>query len=101
MVKEISPQEVAKRVREGKDVSIIDVREDEEVAQGKVPGARHIPLGELEDRYSEIDKSREHVMVCRSGGRSGRACDFLAGKGFNVRNMTGGMLDWKDEIEKG
>jgi rhodanese-related sulfurtransferase len=47
----------------------------------------------------ELDKSKEYTMVCRSGGRSGRAAQFLEGQGFKVINMTGGMLDWDGKTE--
>lgn len=99
-IDEILPDEVAKEMRKGKSMSIIDVREDEEVAQGKIPSARHIPLGQLENRLDEIEKDQEHIMVCRSGSRSGMATNFLKDKGFKVKNMVGGMLEWKDEIER-
>lgn len=99
-VAEILPKEVSEKVRQGKAQSIIDVREHEEVAQGKVPGAYHIPLGELEDRLNEIDSEKEHIMVCRSGSRSEKASEFLQDKGYKVKNMVGGMLNWKDEVEK-
>lgn len=99
-VAEILPKEVSEKVRQGNAHSTIDVREHEEVAQGKIPGAYHIPLGELEDRLKEIDKDKEHFMVCRSGSRSGMAAEFLQDKGYKVKNMVGGMLNWEDEVEK-
>ncbi|WP_028399914.1 rhodanese-like domain-containing protein [Ectobacillus panaciterrae] len=100
MYKEITPDEVEQLVHGKKDVNIIDVREHEEVAQGKIPGAYHIPLGELESRLKEVPEDKEHIMVCRSGARSGRASEFLAERGYNVKNMSGGMLAWKGETEK-
>ena len=99
-VDEILPEEVSKKIDEGKAKSIIDVREHEEVAQGKIPGAYHIPLGELEDRLNEIDSEKEHIMVCRSGSRSGKASEFLQDKGYKVKNMVGGMLNWENEVDK-
>lgn len=99
-MKEITVKELAKKVKNNEEVSIIDVREDEEIAQGKVPGARHIPLGQIPERLDEIAKDKHHFMVCRSGGRSGKACGFLQEQGYNVTNMAGGMLDWEDEVEK-
>ncbi|WP_188455390.1 rhodanese-like domain-containing protein [Virgibacillus oceani] len=99
-MKEITAKELEKKLIDGEKVSIIDVREDEEVAQGKIPGARHIPLGQLTDHLDEIDKNQHHYMVCRSGGRSGSACSFLSKHGYDVINMAGGMLDWEGEIEK-
>jgi rhodanese-related sulfurtransferase len=99
-VKQILPQEVEQLLKEGKKLSIIDVREDEEVALGKIPGARHIPLGQLAKRMNEIEKDMEHIIVCRSGGRSSTACQFLEAYGYRVMNMVGGMLEWTGEVEK-
>ncbi|MCF3943190.1 rhodanese-like domain-containing protein [Oceanobacillus alkalisoli] len=98
-MKEITAKELeTKRIAEEK-LNIIDVREDEEVAMGIIPGAKHIPLGQIPERLDELNKNEHYYMVCRSGGRSGRACDFLIQNGYNVTNMAGGMLDWKGETE--
>ncbi len=99
-MKEITAKEIAAKLKEGKKLHMIDVRENEEVVQGKVPGARHIPLGELPERLNELDKDKQYYMICRSGGRSGKACEFLSEKGYDATNMVGGMLDWEGEIEK-
>ncbi|WP_342513470.1 rhodanese-like domain-containing protein [Sporosarcina sp. FSL K6-1522] len=80
-------------------VHLIDVRETDEVKEGKIPGAMHIPLGLLEFRMHELDKEMEYTMVCRSGGRSGKATQLLASHGFKVVNMAGGMLAWQGPIE--
>ncbi|MGQ4668099.1 rhodanese-like domain-containing protein [Metabacillus halosaccharovorans] len=96
-MKQFTAKEVENMLNQGQNLNIIDVREVEEVEAGKIPGAIHIPLGLLEFRMNELDKSKEYIMVCRSGGRSGRACQFLDSYGFNVINMTGGMLDWEGE----
>lgn len=98
-MKEITAKDLAKKLKNGEKVSIIDVREDEEVAQGKIPGARHISLGEIPEKLNEINKDQHHYMVCRSGGRSGKACAILKEQGYNVTNVAGGMLDWEDEVE--
>lgn len=95
----ISPKELEALLNEGKNVNIIDVREVAEVAAGKIPGAVNIPLGLVEFRMNELDKSKEYIMVCRSGGRSGRATQFLESYGYNVINMTGGMLAWEGTVE--
>lgn len=98
-MKEITPKEVDTLLNDGKTLNIIDVRETDEVAAGKIPGAVNIPLGLVEFRMNELDKSKEYVMVCRSGGRSGRASKFLESRGFDVINMTGGMLAWEGKQE--
>jgi rhodanese-related sulfurtransferase len=98
-LKQLTSKEVETLVVDGKPVNLIDVREVDEVDTGKIPEAIHIPLGLLEFRMHELDKSKEYVMVCRSGARSGRACQFLESHGFKVTNMTGGMLAWEGETK--
>lgn len=92
----IDPAEVKRRLAGGERLNVIDVREDEEAAAGIIPGAKHIPLGQLPERHGEIERSSEIVLVCRSGNRSGRACDYLSSLGFaGLKNMSGGMLAWE------
>lgn len=98
-MKEITAMELEQKLTAGEKVNIIDVREDVEVAMGKIPGAKHIPLGQIPERLDELDKDEHYYMVCRSGGRSGNACEFLTQNGYNVTNMVGGMLDWEGEME--
>lgn len=95
MIKQILPEELHEQLKNGEKLSIIDVREDDEVAQGMIPGAKHIPLGDLENRLDEINKETEHIMVCRSGGRSTKACQILMNKGYKVKNLVGGMIAWE------
>ncbi|MGG0175753.1 rhodanese-like domain-containing protein [Gottfriedia acidiceleris] len=98
-MKEITSIELENNLKTGKEVTVIDVREVDEVAAGKIPEAIHIPLGLIEFRLHELEKSKEYIMVCRSGARSGRATEFLQSQGFNVKNMVGGMLSWEGNVE--
>lgn len=91
---EMSPQQLAEQLKHGSDAQIVDVRESDEVAEGMIPGARHIALGELAGRLGDLDKSRPVVAVCRSGRRSAVAADQLAAAGFTAYTVPGGMLDW-------
>ncbi|KOP83924.1 rhodanese-like domain-containing protein [Cytobacillus solani] len=98
-MKTITAKEVETLLNEGKELNIIDVRETEEVAEGKIPGAVNMPLGLVEFRMHELEKTKEYIIVCRSGGRSGRAAQLLDTYGFQVINMTGGMLSWEGKVE--
>ena len=98
-MKSISTDELNNLLAAGKQLNIIDVREPGEVVQGKIPTAINMPLGLVEFRMHELDKSKEYIMVCRSGGRSGQATMFLESQGYNVINMNGGMLAWEGEVE--
>ena len=80
-------------VRRARD-QIVDVREDEEVAEGTIPGAIHIPLGQLSARAGELDRERPVITVCRSGWRSAHAAEQLEAAGFDATTMSGGMLAW-------
>jgi rhodanese-related sulfurtransferase len=91
---EITPQQLAEQLKSGSDAQIVDVREPAEVAEGMIPGATHIALGELAGRLNELDKSRTVIAVCRSGRRSAAAADQLAAAGYTAYTVPGGMLDW-------
>jgi rhodanese-related sulfurtransferase len=81
------------------DIQVLDVREDDEWTAGRIDGAVHIPLGELDGRLAELDQSRPIVTVCRSGGRAGKAAELLSGAGLNAQVMDGGMTQWaKDKL---
>jgi rhodanese-related sulfurtransferase len=91
----ITPADLKVRLANGEKLTMVDVREADEVAQGMIAGAIHIPLGEIDSRHQEIPTSNEIIIICRSGGRSGKACEFLAGSGYKgITNMSGGMLEW-------
>ena len=74
---------------------IIDVREDLETAEGMIPEALHIPMGDLTARITELDRTRLVIVVCRSGNRSARVTDALNAAGYTADTMTGGMTDWQ------
>jgi rhodanese-related sulfurtransferase len=76
------------------DVAVLDVREPEEVAGGRIPGSTHIPVGQLPARLDELEPSRPVVVVCRSGGRSRRAAAMLTAAGFEASSLVGGMDEW-------
>jgi rhodanese-related sulfurtransferase len=80
------------------DALVLDVREDKEYAAGHIPRAKHIPLGQLNSRITELDKfkSKPILVTCRSGQRSARACGMLKKAGFEtVYNQAGGIIAWE------
>lgn len=91
----ISAVELAEKTRGGERPLILDVRQPEEYQAGHIAGAKLIPLGELSRRAKELPKNREIICVCQSGSRSSSAVRFLAAEGYQVVNMSGGMLAWR------
>ncbi len=98
---EISATELKRRLDNGEDVQIIDVREANEVAVAKIPNSIYIPLAQVLNRISEIDAARETVVHCKMGGRSARAIEALKRSGFagNLLNLTGGITAWSNEVD--
>ena len=87
---EISVQDLAAL---GPSSRIVDVREPDEWTVGHIDHAALIPLATVPDNLEAFDAEPTYV-VCRSGARSGRACDFLRSRGRIAVNVTGGMMAW-------
>ena len=80
------------------DAIVIDVREQGEYAQGHIPNARHVPLGEISRRAGELDKfkGRPVILCCASGTRSASALSQLKKAGFEkLYNLRGGLAEWE------
>ena len=89
-MEEISVQDLAAL---GATAHIIDVREPHEWDEGHIPHAIHLPLGAVPDQVAAFHGEPTYI-VCRSGARSGRACEFLGAQGCEVVNVAGGMIAW-------
>jgi adenylyltransferase/sulfurtransferase len=100
-MEEITPTELKQRLDNGDDLQIIDVREDVEVAIGRIPNSKHIRLAEVLSRMDEIDPNRETVVHCKMGGRSARAIDALQRSGFQGKliNLRGGIIGWSNDVD--
>ncbi|AUW95502.1 hypothetical protein BXT84_09025 [Sulfobacillus thermotolerans] len=90
-VKDLTPDELAKSLG---DYVVIDVREAYELRSGKIPGALHIPMGQLQSRINELEKDKAYAIVCASGGRSSSVAAWMSQLGYDVSNVVGGMSLW-------
>ncbi|MBI0580951.1 sulfurtransferase TusA family protein [Neobacillus cucumis] len=91
----INNEELEKKLEANENLVVIDVREAAEYAFNHIPDAISIPLGELEERVTELNKEDEIFVVCRTGNRSDLAAQKLTEKGFtNVFNVVPGMSQW-------
>lgn len=72
-------------------LSVLDVREVEEFEALHLEGAHNFPLSQLADTYEQLDKTHPYYVICKSGIRSARACQFLTEQGYEVVNVQGGM----------
>jgi rhodanese-related sulfurtransferase len=96
MTEQATPQQTSAAMSAGNAV-LIDVRETWEWDQQRVPGAVHIPLGELPQRLDEIPADRDVYVHCHLGGRSARAVEYLRGHGRpRAINVSGGIEGWAE-----
>jgi adenylyltransferase/sulfurtransferase len=99
-VRRLTPAALNELLQHTEKPLLVDVREDVEFAAGHLPGALHIPLGQLPERLAEIAPGSDPVFICRSGGRSMAACQMALRA--NIRspaNLEGGMLAWAATID--
>jgi len=81
---------------QNEQLSLVDVREVEEFQTLHLEGAQNLPLSQLADIYDQLDKDLLHYVICKSGMRSARACQFLAEQGYDVINVQGGMTAFEN-----
>ena len=102
-VPELTPSEFCERWpadQRDSQVVLLDVREHAELELASVDGARHIPMREIPERLTDLDRDTPLVVMCHSGGRSRRVAEYLQGNGFeNVFNLRGGIDAWSTEID--
>ena len=91
----IKADEFLKIAENNKDAIILDVRTPAEVAGGKLNGAINIDIfsRDFQSKINKLDKDKTYLIYCRSGNRSGQACNTMAGLGFtNLYNLAGGII---------
>ena len=93
-VESISTAELEKRLKT--NIKLLDVRTPSEYNRGHIKGALNIPLGQI-DRYSQSKEEKLYV-ICHSGVRSRLAAKKLKKKGYDVVNVSGGMMSWKGDV---
>jgi len=99
-VPEISVQELTQWRESGKDFVLLDVREPDEVAKSALDTILHIPLQQVPASLDTIPADTPVAVMCRSGGRSGKATQYLLAQGrTDVYNVQGGMLAWVAEVD--
>ena len=101
-MEDLSQEEWASQLAEDKNAVVLDVRTDSEVADGIIPNAIHIDIykgQEFINELEDLDKEKNYYVYCRSGNRSGQACNIMEQLGFeNAYNLEGGILEWTGDV---
>jgi rhodanese-related sulfurtransferase len=97
---EIEPTELKERLARGEQLTVLDVREPEEIAIAAFPGAIHMPMGDVPSRLTELDPEAQWVVVCHHGIRSAQVAMYLVRMGFErVSNLNGGIDAWSLTVD--
>jgi rhodanese-related sulfurtransferase len=91
---EVSREEARKLIAGG--AQLIDVRADHEWEAGRIEGATHLPLDELNKRAGELDEDRQVVVYCRGGNRSTMAAEALSAAGYDAAKLGEGIVGWEE-----
>jgi rhodanese-related sulfurtransferase len=99
---DLTQEEWRAKLAEDEKAVILDVRTEEEIEEGDIPGAMHIDIymgqGFL-DEVDKLDRDKHYYIYCRSGNRSGQACALMNARGFEVTyNLMGGFNEWEGEV---
>lgn len=95
MISEISVTDLSRRIAGPDAPVVLDVREPQEIAVARFPGAVEIPMQSVPSRMGELDRNAEIFVLCHHGMRSAHVADYLAEQGFTrVGNVTGGIDAW-------
>jgi len=101
-VTQIDPAGLKAKMDAHESFCLLDVREPWEIALASLPGSLDIPMHEIPERLKELDADSPIIVMCKSGGRSQRAADFLASRGYRkVSNLAGGINAWSRDIDPG
>jgi len=97
---EITVQELNNLFSNGQIPTVLDVRENHEVDIAKIDKTLHIPMKEVINRMTELNKNNQIIVLCKSGKRSTEICQLLINNNFNnVKNLKGGIIAWSKEID--
>ncbi|MGC6430010.1 MAG: rhodanese-like domain-containing protein [Jejuia sp.] len=98
----LTQEEWVEQLENDHNAIVLDVRTDDEVADGIIPNAIHLDIykgQEFLDALDELDKTKSYYVYCRSGNRSGQACQIMEELGFEkAYNLEGGMLQWTGDV---
>ena len=99
---DLTQEDWRNQLQNDRDAVILDVRTEEEIEDGYIPGAQFIDIyqgAQFLEAIDALDKSKSYYIYCRSGNRSGQACAIMNSRGFErTYNLIGGMQEWEGDV---
>jgi len=100
MIPEVDVKTLDNKLKNKENFILLDVRTDREYFLSSIEGSLHMPMNTIPDKYTSLDKDKEIIVQCKSGVRSAKVCEFLLNNNFrNVKNLTGGIVEWAKQID--
>ena len=103
-MKELTQEEWREKLEQDDKAVVLDVRTEEEMEEGYLPGAKLIDIykgQEFIEEIEKLDKNKNYYIYCRSGQRSAQACQLMDQLGFGTTyNLLGGIIEWEGEIKE-
>jgi len=96
---EITPQQLRELLASSHEVTLLDVREAQEIELAAFPGAQHIPMRRVPENLPDLDPQTHYICICHHGARSARVTHFLRMQGRTAQNLDGGIDRWSLEID--
>ena len=101
-MEDLTQEEWVSQLENDDNAVVLDVRTDNEVADGIIENAIHLDIYKVQEfivEIEELDKTKNYYVYCRSGNRSGQACNIMEQLGFdNAYNLEGGILEWEGDL---
>ena len=98
-MKSITVQELHRLLNNNKNISLVDVREKEELVMASIKGSIHVPMMAIPHQLELFNKIETIYLFCHSGVRSAQACLYLEQQGFDSVNIIGGIHAWSTEVD--
>ena len=100
MIPEVDVKILENKFKNKENFILLDVRTDREYFLSSIEGSLHMPMNTIAEKYTSLDKDKEIIVQCKSGVRSAKVCEFLLSNDFrNVKNLTGGIVEWAKQID--
>lgn len=103
-MQELTQEKWREELNKSEKAVILDVRKPEECAEGVIPNAIEVDIlnpDHFMSKIEKLDKDKDYFIYCRSGNRSGQACNIMEQMGFSsTHNLLGGMLEWNGEVKQ-
>ena len=97
-MKQITPMQLKEKLESNK-ITLIDVREANEIQICNIKDSVFIPMNEIPNQINKLSKENSYAVICHTGVRSGYVCSYMNNEGYKVQNVQGGIHEWANTVD--